>query len=362
MKKLLYFIFIASGMIFIGSGLALFTDIFDGENKGFVYYYPSTQKVEVSTNPVKDIYGAMTDRMVEINYKYHAISGCNPSTIPVPTPTPTPNPAPQKHDWGFDKIRAGEAHKEATGRGVKVAVLDTGVQSGHPDLPIPVFKRNYTGGNSLDVEDRAGHGTHVSGIILARDNQVGVVGVCPNCQLLVYKVLGDDGSGNLNQIAQAIIDAANFGADVINMSLGGPSQSSILDSSIQFAKSKGVQVVVARGNNGTTQPLYPGSSTGVISVSATNINDSKATFSSYGWSLGVTPYSAPGASILSTCIGSKYCTMSGTSMASPYVAGVCALAIGQGKSNCDDLGTVKDQNFYKYDTHGKGRVDALLSL
>jgi thermitase len=239
-------------------------------------------------------------------------------------------------------VDAVEAWKITTGSGVKVAILDTGVANVHDDIASQVV--GYANFVSADTkedpkanpEDRYGHGTHVAGIVAAKaNNTIGVAGVCPDCSILDVKVLNDSGSGSSSVIANGISWAASNGAKVINMSLGLRVSSRTLEAAVNDAWNKGVVIVAAAGNAGTQAKIYPGAYPNVIAVAATDNNDAKASFSTYGKWVDV---AAPGVNVYSTFpnhefqLGTQngrsqgYDIASGTSMASPIVAGVAALA------------------------------------
>ena len=219
---------------------------------------------------------------------------------------------------------------------IAIAILDTGLDSDHVDfLYGGVDNRqyskirksiNYT--TSSTVEDVRGHGTHVAGTVAAgTNNGRGVAGTCPDCVLYNVKVLGDDGNGAWSWVASGITWAADNGASVINMSLSGSSGSSTLESAVNYAWSKGVVVVAAAGNGGTSTPAYPAAYTNTIAVASTDHKDVKASSSNYGSWVDV---AAPGVNILSTTMGDTYGLKSGTSMASPHVAGIAGLVWSAG--------------------------------
>ncbi len=214
-----------------------------------------------------------------------------------------------------------------------MAVLDTGVTSGHDDISSRVAVReNFS--TASDGEDNYGHGTHVAGIIAAIKDTVGVTGVCPGCRILDGKVLNDSGSGSTSSIANGIAWAVREHADVINMSLGQRVSSRTLEIAVNDAWTAGAVIVAAAGNAGTQAKIYPGAYPNVIAVAATDNKDAKASFSTYGKWVDV---AAPGVSVYSTfpnhpfVLGTQnnrshgYDIASGTSMASPIVAGVAAL-------------------------------------
>jgi subtilisin family serine protease len=213
---------------------------------------------------------------------------------------------------------------------VIVAILDTGMDMDHPDLASQYIWGWDVVNNDNYPDDDHGHGTHVAGTIAAIDNEIGVIGVAPTVGLYIVKVLNKRGSGTETQISNGIRMATNGpdgtpntndDADVISMSLGG-SYSSTIEAAVNYALSYGVVVVAATGNDGASTPSYPAALPGVIKVGAVDINDVEASWSNDGETI-----LAPGVSIYSTYYGGGYTTMSGTSMATPHVSGVCALAI-----------------------------------
>ncbi|MDR6507310.1 S8 family serine peptidase [Arthrobacter oryzae] len=238
-------------------------------------------------------------------------------------------------------VDAVEAWGVTTGGGTTVAILDTGVANAHDDIASQVV--GYANFVSADTkedpkanpEDKYGHGTHVAGIVAAKyNNKIGVAGVCPECSILDVKVLNDSGSGSSSVIANGITWAADNGAKVINMSLGQRVSSRTLEAAVSDAWNKGAVIVAAAGNAGTQAKIYPGAYPNVIAVAATDNNDRKASFSTYGKWVDV---AAPGVNVYSTfpnhpfVLGTQngrsqgYDVASGTSMASPVVAGVAAL-------------------------------------
>jgi len=225
--------------------------------------------------------------------------------------------------WGMVKIQAPQAWDVTTGSpGVNVAILDTGVDLDHPDLANKITSNiNFSSSNTTD--DVCGHGTHVAGIAAAMTNNgIGVAGLGYGSSIMNVKVLDDNGSGAYSRVAAGIIWAVDNGAEVINMSLGGSSPSSALEDAVDYAWSKGVVVVAAAGNSGSSAPSYPAYYSNCIAVAAADVNDALASWSNYGNWVDV---AAPGLSIYSTLKDGGYGYKSGTSMASPYVAGLAAL-------------------------------------
>ncbi|HEX3036497.1 MAG TPA: S8 family serine peptidase, partial [Thermodesulfobacteriota bacterium] len=186
-------------------------------------------------------------------------------------------------------------------------------------------------------------------------------GVGYNCVLMNGKVLNDSGSGSWSGIANGIIWAADNGAKVINMSLGGPSGSSTVQSAINYAWNKGVVIVAAAGNEGISSPSYPAYYSNVIAVAATDENDNIASFSNYGTWVDV---AAPGVDILSAYIryNPPYVFLSGTSMASPHVAGLAGLLASQGRNNINIRAAIENTTdnigLYPIANGQKGRINA----
>jgi thermitase len=255
--------------------------------------------------------------------------------------------------WGLTKVEAAQAWELTTGSpNINIAILDTGVDSDHPDLANKIIS-NVKFSNSGTTGDVYGHGTHVAGIAAAMTNNgIGVAGLGYSSTIMNVKVLDDNGMGAYSWIASGIVWAADNGAEIINLSLGAPYASSVLEDALNYAWSKGVVVVAAAGNSGDTTPMYPAYYTNCIAAAATDANDAIAYFSNYGDWVDV---AAPGVSIYSTLKNNSYGYMSGTSMASPYVAGLAALVFttvsdvnGDGRLNdevrsqiettCDDIG------------------------
>ncbi|RDI45624.1 S8 family peptidase [Falsibacillus pallidus] len=233
---------------------------------------------------------------------------------------------------GVELIKAPEIWGQAKGTGIKVAVLDTGCDTSHPDLKDRIAGgRNFTeddNGDPNSFMDYNGHGTHVCGTIAASMNGQGVVGVAPEAEILMLKVLGKDGSGQYEWITNAIQYAIDQKVDIISMSLGGPSDEKELHDVIKKAVlENGILVVCAAGNEGdgrseTDEFGYPGGYNEVISVGSVNLERGSSDFSNSNNEVDVV---APGEKITSTFLGGKYATFSGTSMATPHVAGSLAL-------------------------------------
>lgn len=255
-------------------------------------------------------------------------------------------------NWGADLVKAPEAWaKGYTGKGVVVAVVDTGVDRNHQDLKDNIWTNskeipdngkdddgngyvddingwnfNDNNNNTLDV---AGHGTHVSGTIAGENNDFGVTGIAYDAKIMPVKVLDDSGSGSYTAIADGIHYAVDNGANVINLSLGGSYPNSDLESALKYASSKGAIVVMAAGNDSGFQPGYPAryANENGIAVGAVDKDNKLANFSNLAGIQPLTYVTAPGVDINSTIPGDKYANYSGTSMATPHVAGVVALML-----------------------------------
>lgn len=229
-----------------------------------------------------------------------------------------------EYQWNLPSIETEKGWNVSKGDDqVIVAVLDTGVQSNHPDLKGKII----TGINLIDEEaepdDDVGHGTHVSGIIGATvNNGEGVAGLSWYNKIMPIKVLDSSGAGSTYSVAQGIIWAVDHGAKVINMSLGNYAEADFLHDAIKYAYERDVVMIAASGNDNTERPGYPAAYPEVFAVAATNSNKEKASFSNYGNYIDV---AAPGDSIASTYPGSQYAALSGTSMASPHVAALAGL-------------------------------------
>lgn len=231
----------------------------------------------------------------------------------------------QVEDWGIQKIHAPISWKSNfTGKGIKIAVLDTGI-SPHEDLVIAggISITSYTS----SFHDDNGHGTHVAGIIGAENNTIGTVGAAPDADVFAVKVLDHHGTGYLSDIIKGIDWAISNKMDIINLSLGTSNESLALRQAVDKAYNSGILVVTAAGNNGNSQGTtdsveYPARYSSTIAVSATDSANLRGSFSATGNTVEV---AAPGVNILSTYLNNQYVYMSGTSMATPYVAGTLAL-------------------------------------
>lgn len=250
-----------------------------------------------------------------------------------------PNPTGEVLDWGLQKINAEVAWRYSKGNGVKVAILDTGCDHKHLDLAENIKGiRNFTN-SSYGAVDLVGHGTHVAGIVAAVDNDEGMIGVAPEAELYIAKVLNDDGSGVFKSVIAGIDWAILMGVDIINMSLGAPQEPpQDLHNAILRAREAGITVFSATGNeNG--EVCWPAQYKEVIAVSAIDKYDNRAQFSNFGLKNEII---APGVDILSTYPNNKYARLSGTSMATPIIAGAAALFIAYYKDQHGERPSRKD--------------------
>jgi thermitase len=245
----------------------------------------------------------------------------------------TPNdPYFSTQQWGPQKIQAPQAWDVTRGSSsVMIAIVDTGVQYDHPDLSGKVYAGYDFVSNDWDPYDENGHGTHCAGIAAATTNNgVGIAGVAPNASILAVRVLDANGSGTLDNVASGIDYAADAGAQVISLSLGSTSGSTTLQNAVDYAWNHGSVVVAAAGNSSSSAPNYPAYYSNAIAVASTTSSDTLSSFSNYGSWVDV---AAPGSSIFSTYPYDTYATLSGTSMATPHVAGEAALLAAQGRTN-----------------------------
>ncbi|MFD3162768.1 S8 family serine peptidase [Herpetosiphon sp. NSE202] len=245
----------------------------------------------------------------------------------------TPNDPSLSSQWAWGVIQAYTGWDITQGSSsVVIAVVDTGIQSNHPDLDAKMVAGYDYIDNDATPADGNGHGTHVAGTSAAEtNNSTGGAGTCPNCKLMPVRVLNNSGSGTLAGVANGITYAADNGAKVINLSLGGGG-STALQNAVDYAWGRGVFLACAAGNSNTSSVTnsYPAAYTNCFAVASTTSSDARSSFSNYGSWVEV---AAPGSSIYSTWINSGYNTINGTSMATPHVAGLAGLLASQGLSN-----------------------------
>lgn len=300
--------------------------------------------------------GILVQEMVRRLNSEVAVEYAEPNYVARAMETLVPNDERFQEQWALNNrgqtggkpdadIDAPEAWFIKTGSAsVRIAIVDTGISSVHEDLSGKVG----TGYNAIkntpgNAEDDNGHGTHVAGIAAARtntDDRKGIAGVCWGCGLVPVKVLDENGSGTYGDVSEGIIWAADNGAQIINLSLGGSFSSATLQSAVKHAWERGVLLACAAGNNGNQNPVYPGYYAECTAVAATDHRDEKPRWSSYGSWVDV---AAPGVDILSTYPGNIYVKLSGTSMATPHVAGLAGLVFSTTVSDANANGRINDE-------------------
>ncbi|MFZ5469150.1 MAG: S8 family peptidase [Myxococcota bacterium] len=301
----------------------------------------------------------------------------------------TPNDPLYPKQWNLRMIQMPAAWGLSKGKGVVVAVLDTGIAYEDyedfkqvPDLKGVKFAKGYDFVNKDEhPNDDHGHGTHVAGTIAqATNNKEGVAGVAYEAALMPVKVLNHFGSGTSADIADAIRWAADHGAQVINMSLGGGGRSEVMEGAVTYARKKGAVVVCAAGNSGVGRVEYPAAYPGSVAVAAVGADGKRAPYSSFGKELDI---AAPGGNkrqgeengVLQNTIDPKdparsiYAYYQGTSMATPHVAGVAALLFAAGAKSPDEVekalfvsAKAADGQSGWSEQYGHGLLDAQASL
>jgi subtilisin family serine protease len=229
--------------------------------------------------------------------------------------------------WHISSFNLDKVWQLTQGEGVTVAVIDSGCDLTHIDLKDNLVEgKNFVEPN-LPPTDSGIHGTHVSGIIAACNNETGIVGIAPKCKIMPLKVLNSFGMGSMDHVTAAIYYAVDNGADIITMSLGARNPVDKLKDAIVYANSKLVTCFVAAGNAGSSkQLLYPAAYTECISIGAVDENSMRADFSCTGPNLD---FVAPGVKIYSTVPTNSYSFLSGTSMSCPFAVGTAALVLSQ---------------------------------
>ncbi len=297
---------------------------------------------------------------IEPNYIYRA--------------TVAPNDPQYSKQWHLHNIHAEQAWEENRGKGITVAIIDTGV-SQVPDLAQTEFVAGYDFvNNKVNADDDNGHGTHVAGTVAqSTNNNYGVAGVAYEAKIMPLKVLAASGGGTISDIAEAIRFAADNKADVINMSLGGGGESQVMKDAIEYAYKKGVVIVAAAGNENRDSASYPARYARVISVAAIDAQGEKAEFSNYGAGVDISaPGGGNGSKIWQETIDPStnlpvIAGFQGTSMAAPHVAGVVALIKSTGVTAPDEVLAVLQQSVRKIDTdpqnyYGAGHLDAAAAV
>ncbi|MBU5310944.1 S8 family serine peptidase [Tissierella carlieri] len=344
------------------------------KDMGYVYLVSYSKEYRSQEDAIKELEKTLEEsgikvRYIEPNYMVYALDEytLDDYAIEIDGDILEDEIGLQMHNnqrWHYEMIKAPSAWNITSGSsGVKIAVLDTGIDHNHQSLRDFVDRnlgRNFSGGSSTDTMDRQGHGTHVSGTIASYGS---VSGVMKNATLIPVKVLGDDGRGSTYGIVQGVLHAANIQADVINMSLGGGGYLQSFDDACRTAVSRGVVVVAASGNEYASSISYPAAYDSVIAVGAVDSNRRRASFSNYGTGLELM---APGVNIYSTIPGNQYQTNSGTSMASPHVAGVAGLmrSVNRNASVSEIRSVLRNTAQYAGNSteYGYGIVDAYAAV
>ncbi len=284
------------------------------------------------------------------------------------------------YQWHMTRIGMENAWDTATGNGVIVAIVDSGVRQTLEDFAGTSFMAGYDFiNNDSNPTDDQGHGSHVAGTVAqTTNNALGCVGVAFDCTIMPVKVLNSSGSGSYTAITDGIYYAVDNGADIINLSLGGSSSLTVLENAINYAWNNGVVVICAAGNDNSSSPFYPAAYTNSISVSATSYDDDKSSFSNYGSTIDI---AAPGGEyedlngdgyddgiLQNTFDGANegYYFYYGTSMASPHVAGVAALvkSVNPGLTNAQIRNILETtaENIGSSTYFGNGLVDAYAAV
>jgi len=248
-----------------------------------------------------------------------------------PPQTPKP-PVGQETPWGITKVQAPAAWNATRGEGVKLAVIDTGIDLTHPELAPSI----QGGWNALtkgdDFNDDNGHGSHVSGTIAALDDDKGVVGVAPKVGLYGVKVLDAEGSGTYDDVLAGMQWAVDNKMEIASMSLGSSEGNQALSDMVAAMKKAGVILIAAAGNSSGSVG-YPAAYPGAIAIAASDGYDALAYFSSRGPEVALI---APGVGVRSTYMNGGYNTLSGTSMAAPHVSGLAALYVAKHRGATPD--------------------------
>ncbi|MFC5970310.1 S8 family peptidase [Halomarina salina] len=345
----------------------------EGKNLGFVRDQANSVK--------RELHFGRQGKAVAGNFAQAAINGLlNNPHVRYIEPDGQMHAIAQSTPWGIDRVDADVAHDNgSTGEGADVAIVDTGIDSDHPDLQANLgegvavtgcgdggFTCFFSGNDNTCNEawdDDNDHGTHCAGIANAVNNSEGVVGVSTQATLHAVKVLDCAGSGAFSDIAAGIEAVADNGWDVASMSLGADSGSQTVKDACQYAADEGVFLVAAAGNSGPCSDCvgYPAAYDTVMAVSSTNESDGLSEFSSTGPEVEI---AAPGSNINSTVPGG-YAEFSGTSMACPHVAGAAGQLIADGssasgtrtqlKDTAEDVGLAENES-------GSGLLDVAASL
>jgi serine protease len=297
---------------------------------------------------------------IEPNYIYHK--------------SIAPNDPQYSKQWHLRSIHIEQAWEENRGKGITVAIIDTGV-SKVPDLEQTEFVKGYDFVNDkVNADDDNGHGTHVAGTVAqSTNNNYGVAGIAYEAKIMPLKVLSGSGGGTISDIAESIRFAADNGANIINMSLGGGGENQVMKDAIEYAHNKGVVIIAAAGNENAESASYPARYAHVIGVGALDAQDERAEFSNYGAGVNIAaPGGGHGSKIWQETIDPSTNTpiisgFAGTSMAAPHVAGVAALIESIGVTAPDEVYAVLQQSARKIESdpqnfYGAGHLDAAAAV
>jgi serine protease len=297
---------------------------------------------------------------IEPNYIYHT--------------SVTPNDPQYSKQWHLHSIHTERAWEENRGKGVTIAIIDTGV-SKVPDLAQTDFVAGYDFvSDRATADDDNGHGTHIAGTIAqSTNNNYGVAGIAYEAKIMPLKVLASSGGGTISDIAEAIRFAADNKADIINLSLGGGGESQVMKDAIDYAYRKGVVIIAAAGNENNNSASYPARYVHVIGVGAIDAQGERAEFSNYGAGVDlVAPGGGHGSKIWQETINPDtnrpmIAGFEGTSMAAPHVAGVAALIKSVGITSPDQIFAVLQQSVRKIEQdpqnyYGAGQLDAAAAV
>lgn len=289
------------------------------------------------------------------------------NALAAPTATTNDPYVVNNYEWHLLKLQAFQAWDISVGTNAVVAICDSGVDPTQPDLVGKLLPGYNFYANNTDTSDQFGHGTGVAGAAAAQGNNgIGVAGVAWNALILPLKISAPDGSATYSAIANALTYAVDHGARVINISYGGGSSTSTLDSAANYVWTHNGVIFASAGNAGTSAPQYPAACKNVVAVSATGYDDDFQTWSSYGSDVSLC---APGIGIWTTKNDGTYNAVSGTSFSSPVAAGCAALLLAYNpqltnsgivnllERNADDLGAAGYDIYFGY-----GRVNAYRAL
>jgi serine protease len=302
----------------------------------------------------------------------HAVEAIEPNYIY--RTSVAPNDPQYSKQWHLHNIHAERAWEETRGKGITVAIIDTGV-SKVPDLAKTGFVAGYDFVNDkTTADDDNGHGTHVAGTVAqSTNNNYGVAGIAYEAKIMPIKVLSGGGGGTISDIAEAVRFAADNKADIINMSLGGGGESQVMKDAIDYAYNKGVVIIAAAGNENNNSASYPARYAHVIGVGATDAQGERAEFSNYGAGVDISaPGGGHGSKIWQETIDPDtnqpiISGFEGTSMAAPHVAGVAALIKSAGITSPDEIFAVLQQSVRKIEQdpqnyYGAGHLDAAAAV